>query len=312
MIATTYDHPAWTAPYLAKLGIDDPEFIGAPSLDALGALHRAHVERIAFENIDIQLGRPPGIDPAASIARILAGRGGYCFNLNNAFAELLTVLGYDVTVHRGQVNGTAETAKATADEYGTHMALTVAIDGERWSVDVGLANSHHEPIPLREGVHVQGPFRFELRPLPEIGPDAWRFLTDPAQKTFHSMDFTLAPAAWTDFSSYHVALSTSPQSAFVKTCELFRRDAGGTDFVLGDELTRDEGADRRTSRTLSSVEEWFKIATDVFHLDLSAIDDAERAALWDRIQRAQEERRATRQPADGKGMTRHQFRSSGH
>lgn len=298
MTSKTNDQPAWVAPYLAKLGVDDPETLGAPSLDTLRRLHRAHVELIAFENFDIQLGRPQGMDPAESIARILAGRGGYCFNLNNAFAELLTVLGYDVTMHRGQINGSAATAKATADEYDTHMALTVVIDGERWSVDVGLANSHHEPIPLREGVHVQGPFTFELRPLPEIGPDAWRFHTDPAQTTFHSMDFTLAPATWEDFKSFHIHLSTSPEAPYVKWFELFRRDADCAEYVLGDTYTRDEGAGQRTTRMLESADELFKIATDVFHLDLSDVGDADREAMWDRIQIAEAEWRAKRQPVE--------------
>ena len=286
--------PTWAARYLAKLGIEDPASVGAPSLETLRTLHRAHVERIAFENIDIQLERPQGISPEESIARILAGRGGYCFNLNGAFAELLRVLGYDVTVHRGQINGRAETAKTTADEYGTHMALTVVLDGERWSVDVGLANSHHEPIALREGEHFQAPFRYGFQPLPQIGPDAWRFLTDPAQKTFHSMDFTLAPASWADFRSYHLDLSTSPQSPFIRTCELFRRDATGTEFILNDEYFRDEGEGRRTSRALTSADEWFKVAEDVFGLDLSAVGDADRVALFDRMQRAEEEWRAAR------------------
>jgi N-hydroxyarylamine O-acetyltransferase len=297
MIPETSSHPAWVAPYLTKLGVDASESLGVPTLDTLRRLHRAHVERIAFENIDIQLGRPPGISPEESVARILAGRGGYCFNLNNAFASLLTVLGYDVTLHRGQINGSIERAKTTPDEYGTHLALTVVIDGERWSVDVGLANSHHEPIPLREGIHVQGPFSYRLQALPEIGPDAWRFFTDPVQTTFHSMDFTLAPAVWEDFNGYHAELSTSPQSSFVQTCEVFRRDALGTDFILNDELTRDD-ANGRSTRTLTSAEEWFKVAEDVFQLDLSAIGDDDRAALFDRMQRAEEAWRAARQAAD--------------
>lgn len=161
-----------------------------------------------------------------------------------------------------------------------------------------MANSHHEPIPLQEGVHVQGPFRFELRPIPEIGPDAWRFFTDPAQTTFHSMDFTLAPATWEDFRSRHTELSTSPQSPYVRWLELFRRDGGCAEFVLDDEYTRDEGAGRRTSRILESVEELFMIATDVFHLDLSAIGDADRTSLWERIQLAGAEWRAKQQSAE--------------
>lgn len=292
MIPETSDRPAWVAPYLTTLGIDPSEPLGEPTLDLLRRLHRAHVERIAFENIDIQLGRPQGIGPEESIARILAGRGGYCFNLNNAFASLLTVLGYEVTMHRGQINGSAARAKTDPDEYGTHMALTVQIDGERWSIDVGLANSHYEPIPLREGSHVQGPFTFHLQKLPEIGPDAWRFCTDPVQTTFHSMDFTLAPAVWEDFSEFHAELSTSPTSGFVQTCELFRRDALGTDFILNDELTRDDAGGRAT-RVLTSADEWFEVAEDLFRLDLSDIPDDDRAALFDRMQRAEEAYRAS-------------------
>lgn len=297
MTPDTPSHPAWVAPYLTRLGVDSVESLGAPTLDTLCGLHRAHVERIAFENIDIQRGRPQGISPEESIDRILAGRGGYCFNLNNAFASLLTDLGYDVTVHRGQINGRVEQAKATADEYGTHMALTVLIEGERWSIDVGLANSHYEPIPLREGVHTQGPFTFRLEPLPEIGPDAWRFFTDPVQTTFHSMDFTLAPARWEDFTGYHIKLSTSPKSGFVQIGELFRRDALGTDFVLNDELTRDDAGGRST-RILTSAAEWFGIAEDVFQLDLSDINDAERAQLFDQMQRAEAAWRAAQQAAN--------------
>ncbi|HEY3871377.1 MAG TPA: arylamine N-acetyltransferase [Actinocrinis sp.] len=166
-----------------------------------------------------------------------------------------------------------------------------------WRIDVGLANSHHEPIPLREGVHVQGPFSYRLQALPQIGPDAWRFFTDPVQTTFHSMDFTLAPAVWEDFSGYHAELSTSPQSSFVQTCEVFRRDVLGTDFILNDELTRDDASGRST-RILTSAEEWFKVAQDVFRLDLSDIGDDERAALFDRMQRAEEAWRAAQQAAD--------------
>jgi arylamine N-acetyltransferase len=112
------------------------------------------------------------------------------------------------------------------------------------------------------------------------------------------MDFTLAPARWEDFRSCHTELSTSPQSPYVRWFELFRRDAGCAEFVLDDEFTRDEGAGRRTTRILESAEELFKIATDVFHLDLSAIDDADRAALWDRIQRAGAEWRAKQQSVE--------------
>ena len=76
--------------YLHRLGLDAEP----PSVDALFRLHRAHVERVPYETLWIQLGEPWDIGPAASVVRIAtAGRGGYCFHLNGAFSELLAALG---------------------------------------------------------------------------------------------------------------------------------------------------------------------------------------------------------------------------
>src|SRR3954469_25844344 len=88
------------AAYLDRLGVPDP---GEPSLRALRALHRAHVECVPYEVLDVQLGRPTTVDPKESVRRVLGGRGGYCVQLNGAFSELLAALGYDVTWHRAGV-----------------------------------------------------------------------------------------------------------------------------------------------------------------------------------------------------------------
>src|SRR5215831_4615258 len=90
------------AGYLRRLRL--PELAGAaPSAESLFALHRAHAELVPYETLEIWLGRPTTVDPVESVARILRGRGGYCFHLNGAFSALLTVLGYRVTRHLGGV-----------------------------------------------------------------------------------------------------------------------------------------------------------------------------------------------------------------
>lgn len=164
----------WVRRYLRRLGI---AALGRPSVDALFALHRAQTERVAYENIDIVLGRPPGIDPAESIDRIIRGRGGYCFNLNGALATLLEALGYRVRWHSGAAH--ARGSDPLPDEYRNHLAVTVELDGHIWMVDAGLGNAHHEPVLLRRGDHRQGPFTFGLAPLACV-PDGWRFTHDPA------------------------------------------------------------------------------------------------------------------------------------
>lgn len=310
----------WLDPYLARLGMAEP---GKPSLEALTALHRAHVERVPYENIDIQLGRPPGIDPEESIRRIIAGRGGYCYNVNGAFSTLLTALGYRVTRHRGGVHGEAVVPRL--DQYGNHMALTVDLDGETWMVDVGLANAHHEPMRLVEGEHRQGPFVFGLERIdissidaPLIGTaqadiattdditsnsdERWRFVQDAALSTssFSAMDFSLAPVQWTDFLAHHAELSTAPTSSFVRALQIRRRDERGIDYIVGSVLHRIEGSEtvtEDTERELTTADEWFEAATDVFGLNLAPISDEDRKRLWKRLRVAHEQWLATQAAA---------------
>lgn len=284
--------PAWLRPYLDRLGIDDP---GEPCVAALFALHRAQVERCSFENIDIVLGRPQGIDPAESVARIIGGRGGYCFNLNGAFATLLSALGYHVTWHMGSVHGPDETPQPA--QYGNHLTLTVRLDPITWMADCGLGKAHYDPIPLTAGEHPQGPFTFALAPVASVA-GSWRFVDDPALSGF-TVDFGLAPAAWTDFLPHHAELSTGPKSPFVRLCQLHRRDAGGADSLLNCILSRTDGG-TRTERELTSRADWLDAVTGVFGLRLDSLTAGDHAELWRRVQ-ASHQAWLAEQEASGRG-----------
>jgi arylamine N-acetyltransferase len=260
--------------------MDDP---GRPSVAALFAIHRAQTERVAYENIDIVLGRPPGIDPATSIDRIVRGRGGYCFNLNGALATLLDALGYQVRWHVGAVH--AAGSDPLPGEYRNHLAVTVELDGETWMVDTGLGDAHHEPMPLRSGAHRQGPFTFGLAPVPRV-PNGWRFTHDPALNSRFGMDFILARVHWTVFTAKHVELSTDPRSPFVRNTQLHRRDERGADSLVGCVLHRVEGPGERTERELSTPADWFGAAADVFGLRLDDLTSDDRELLWGRLRAA--------------------------
>ncbi|MFF8613209.1 arylamine N-acetyltransferase [Streptomyces sp. NPDC015350] len=272
--------------YLAALGATRPT---APTADALRALHRAQVERVAYENLDIHLGRSTGIGAAESATRIARGRGGYCFHLNGAFGALLTALGYDVTLHRAGVQTTPE---APAGASGNHLALTVRLDGERWLVDTGLGDGPHEPLPLREGSHVQGPFTYALAPS-VAEPGGWRFVHDPCG-SFTAMDFAPDPVELSSFAAEHVRLSTSPDSDFVRVLTAQRRDAGGVDVLRGRVLRRIR-AGGTDERTIDSADEWYAVLTGVFRLDLTDVDAAGRAELWHRVHLAHRAWEAARQ-----------------
>ncbi|GHE65508.1 arylamine N-acetyltransferase [Streptomyces vinaceus] len=261
--------------YLRRLGFARPP---RPTAEALFALQRAHVERVPYENLDIQLGRPPGIDPELSARRIAAGRGGYCFHLNGAFALLLEHLGFDVTRHLAGVLVAAE--RERLDVNGDHLALTVRAGGEEYFVDAGLGDGPYEPLPLRAGTHRQGEFTYGLGPLEGELP-GWRYVYDEGPCPV--VNILSAPARTADFETTHRRLSTAPDSGFVRTLALLRRDAHGTDALRGRVLTRTEPGKPTTERILNTPGEFWAVVGGVFRRELDDLSPADRAGLWDRV-----------------------------
>ncbi|WP_414640094.1 arylamine N-acetyltransferase family protein [Amycolatopsis sp.] len=259
--------------YLARLGLD-PE---PPGLDALRRLHAAHVERVPYEALEIQLGRTTPLEPSASLARILRGRGGYCYHLNGAFSALLHALGYQVTRHFGGVQG-SPSDEPNVDR--NHLALTVTGLPEEpsaaWLVDAGLGDGFHEPLPLREGTYVQGPHTYRLRPS-EVAPGGWRFDHDPSG-SFTGFDFAPGPAEMADFAGKHEWLSTAPESGFVRVCVIQRRDAAGVDTLRALTLNC-----HGSKELVESPEDWWAAAADVFGIPPAEFTAEERERLWQQV-----------------------------
>ncbi|GIH13710.1 arylamine N-acetyltransferase family protein [Rugosimonospora africana] len=270
--------------YLNRLGIVDP---GPPSADGLAALQRAHVERVPYENLHIHLGTPTTINPYDSAARILAGRGGYCYHLNGAFSLLLSALGYSVRWHRAGVQSRNEPKPVGAN--GNHLALSVHglptrgnPDG-MWLVDVGLGDGPYEPLPLRTGEIIDGPFRYRLEPsgVEFLG---WRFNHDPAA-SITGFDMRADTAVQGDFERPHEWKSTAPESPYARTVVVQRRDSTGADLLRGQVLSRSPAGGQRE---LTSQAEWYEALADVFGLALSDVGAYEREALWRRVCAAHE------------------------
>lgn len=280
--------PAWAGRYLARLGLDDP---GEPSLPALRALHRGHVERVPYEALDIQLRRPTSVAPQESVRRILRGRGGYCVQLNTAFGALLTALGYRVSGHRAGIQGRGAPGPSDAG-FAPHLALTVELEGARWLVDVGLGDGLHEPLPLREGTHRHGPLEMRLRPS-RVEPDGWRLDHDPLG-SIAGMDVRAASAGNAEFARWHPYLASSPRSRLVRAVTVMQRDAAGADVLMGCVLRRVDAAGV-SARELATAGEWFGALADVFGLRLQEVPEDDRAALWARVRAAHEAWRAAKE-----------------
>jgi N-hydroxyarylamine O-acetyltransferase len=129
--------------YLERIGHIRPP--GATDT-ALHDLHEAHLMAVPFENLSIHLGEPIELEEASLLDKLVGRRrGGFCYELNGAFALLLGALGFDVTLLAARVFG--------SDGLGPpfdHLALRVdaPLPGTvgPWIVDVGFGD--HAILPL--------------------------------------------------------------------------------------------------------------------------------------------------------------------
>ena len=112
------DHETVVA-YLERLGVATPAVGDAAGLRTL---HRAHQLTVPFENLSIHLAEPISLDEPDLIDKIVRRRrGGFCYELNGAFALLLEALGAQVSRVGARVYGEA-CAQPAPRPPGAHRA----------------------------------------------------------------------------------------------------------------------------------------------------------------------------------------------
>jgi N-hydroxyarylamine O-acetyltransferase len=260
--------------YLNRIGYAGPT---EPTAETLRALHRAHMLAVPFENLDIHLGRPILCDEAAFLHKIVdERRGGFCYELNGAFAALLRALGFCVALLSARVSRADGGESPEFD----HLALQVhprvdlpatvpadvqaeVPDEDSWLADVGFGDSFVEPLLLQpnlEQPQIGRTFRlseseteignvFQLETLAEgssandNSPGGWK----------RQYSFTLKPRQLPDFAAMCRYHQTSPESHFTqqRICSLATRQGRITlsDWKL---IERRDG--RREERELTALD----------------------------------------------------------
>ena len=182
-----------------------------PTADTLKALHYQHMLTVPFENLDISLGKTITLDQAIFYHKIVEQkRGGFCYELNGLFAQLLQKLGFQVTILSGRV---AIPAGGYGADFG-HLALLVEMEDYSWLVDVGFGDSFREPIGF-------GPVSEQIRNTYRLVAEEagyWILLQRPkAEQQERSLYlFTLEPRKLEDFRNLCLYQQTSPDSIFTK------------------------------------------------------------------------------------------------
>ncbi len=191
------------------------------SVEALEQLQRAHLTSVPFENLDVFHRRGVETTPEWSVPKIVArGRGGWCYEVNGAFATLLEHLGFEV-------KWLGAIVLPATGPVPDHLTLEVTLD-RPYLVDVGFGDSFIRPLPLDStGPHDGGdaPYRFDvdgaLTTLIKDGPEG-----PELQYQFDGGSYSPA-----DFEPSSVRLQTEPGLKWTEKPFVTRLLDGGPDRV---------------------------------------------------------------------------------
>ena len=229
----------------------------SPTEETLRGIHRAHLESVPFENLDIFLGRQISIDEDAFFRKVVeARRGGFCYELNGAFAALLRAIGFQVTLLSAQV---ARDDGTYSPEYD-HLALLVDLE-QRWLADVGFGENFVEPLMLDNDLEQhqsEGTYRIRER------DGLWtveQLQSDDVWKREYS--FGLRAREPQEFAARCHFHQTSPESHFTqkRLCTLATPTGRITlsDLKL---IVTENGV--RQEQLLASEEEWREVLRERF------------------------------------------------
>ncbi len=226
----------------------DLSSVDRPSIDLLRALHRTHLFTVPFENLDISLGREIVCDETRILHKIVnERRGGFCYELNGAFAALLRALGFRVTLLSARV--------AREDgNYGPEFDhLTLRVDlGEPWLADVGFGEGFLEPLSLESGIdQPQGGRIYRLTSM----DSGFRLEVMADGKWKREYAFTLQPRELPEFAEMCHYHQTSSESHFTRQRICSRATPEGRVTLSDEKLIETRGGSRQ-ERLLSGGQEW--------------------------------------------------------
>lgn len=244
--------------YLERVGINSSVSL---TEDGLELLHRAQVYTIPFENFDIILGKGIQLDAISLFNKmVLAQRGGYCFELNGLFLQVIQGLGFQCRPLLARVQLTDEPGSRT------HQLTQILIGNRPWIADVGFGNNGlRAPIPLElETIHQQDSNSYRL-----VNADPWgtmlQILEDDGWANLYSFDMAHVSHADIEMGNHYT--STHPSSFFTYSRIAALPNLNGITTLMDYTLNEIEG-DTKITTTIKSGSSYLEMLSDKFGITI--------------------------------------------
>ncbi len=251
--------------YLSRIKFNE---IPKTNLQTLLQLQRSHLLNIPFENLDIHNNIQIRLDINRVFTKVITnGRGGFCYELNGLFHQLLVALGFEAKLI---------TCRVYKKETGfgkehAHMAVLVKLENEDYLCDVGFGDFAMEPLVLKLGLiqkDLKGNFQIDQYDDSHLQVSKWG-LDDSKSKKVLTPEYIFRKTAmnYSDFEEMCHYTQTSSESHFTQKIIITRPTLTGRISLTGDSLKITEG-EQIDKQMLKENSEFDDLLFKHFHIRL--------------------------------------------
>ncbi|WPR73986.1 arylamine N-acetyltransferase family protein [Algoriphagus sp. NG3] len=220
------------AKYLER--IDYTEGIEATD-DVLTKLHKKHVYQIPFENLDVHYKRIFDLDIARVYKKVInEGRGGFCYELNSLFNQLLNDFGFSSRIIASRIIDQDGTLGPELD----HMAIYVKTEKE-FLLDVGYGDLFDTPLEIRSGVQYDGRNYFRIDKMNQ--QEYLLSMSEDGADFSKRYTFSLDVVRIEHFNDICLDKQTNPKSYFVQNVICTKPTETGRVTIFNDKFLERKG-----------------------------------------------------------------------
>ena len=194
--------------YLERIDFHDPVLVDR---NVLYELQKKHLLNIPFENLDIHYGKKISLSILNIYQKVvIEKRGGFCYELNGLFHQLLKEIGFNAKLISARVH----TKNGEYSPEYDHLAIIVNLENQDFLVDVGFGKFSLEPLRLEINKKIKdrfGQFQFKKH-----NADYYQINKIKNQELIPQYIFSLKERELSEFEERCIFHQTSELSHFTK------------------------------------------------------------------------------------------------
>ncbi len=206
--------------------------------ETLMQLHEHHVLNVPFENLDVHYKKFFDLELANLYKKIVVNfRGGFCYELNALFNELLKSIGFKSKLIEARIFDNLDNVGPKYD----HMCIYVETD-KKYLVDVGFGDLFITPLEIRVGIQIDSRNSFKIEICNEY--DFMLSMSEDGTVFYKKYIFILKEVQINEFYEMCSDKQTNPLSYFVKNTVCTKPTSSGRLTLFNNKLIETHNKER--------------------------------------------------------------------